>query len=596
MDKVNKEITPEILKGIEFLYHYLGNEGRSLLKKVAPKNDEIVSFEFPLPEDYLGIARTLRIGFCKNFPVSGLQLQILPSAWLEWPHVMPNFVCLYGFGEQSSGTSAELVIRDNMQRLSKLVQLILPESDVNNRNKEFFREITPYWQMQLKKNKQQLTLLMQPTESCELFVLTDQREATNREKQIVWLAGNILDLEQHLTKLLNRKQKVIAPANAGFYIRLKSHPGVKIPSQESIITWLSDHISEQDKLLLTAWFVKSSNYPKRWLLIEVPDTNPPVIQSIVLRHKGVKEDSYYIYGRRAARRIINVDQSGSQLSSLEYCPVHLLSKSTIHSRDTELVNEDFSSKKVAIIGAGSLGSAVIMQLVRAGIENLTLIDPDKFESANLGRHVLGIDDLGQNKTDALKERIQKDIPFTNIKSIPKRIQDILIEKIDLLKDIDVVVITSANWFSEDFILFFRELTKQKWALIQGWAEPHAIVGHVLVTPSNSNDNASYMFDHNGNFNYKFTEWPDNGQIALPGCGHGFIPGGPIGISQIANLMAQTTIDVLIGKITEKVWLSSIGDLEKVQLAQGTYTGPTLPHGCKQIVISQQWPSEENLNG
>jgi len=595
LDKVNQEITPEILKGIEFLYQYLGDDGRSLLKKVAPKNDEIICFEFPLPVDYLGISRTLRIGFCKAFPVSGLQIQVQPSAWLEWPHVMPSFVCLYGFGEQSSGTSPEFVIRDNLQRLSKLIELVLPESDEDTRNKEFFREITPYWQMQLNRNRQQLILLTHPSESCELFVLTDQRFDVNRQNKIVWLGESIFDLEKHLTILFNKKQRVISPANAGFYIKLNSFPDVKIPSQDNILDWVSNHISQQDKLLLSEWFVKSSNYPKRWLLLEVPGTNPPIIQSIVLRHKGVKDDSQYIYGRRAARRI-DIEKSASRLSPLEYAPVHLLSKSTIHSRDTDLVDKELNSKKVAIIGVGSLGSSVVMQLVRAGINNLTLIDPDKFESANIGRHVLGIDDLGQNKTDALKERVQKEIPFINIKSIPKRVQQELIGNFDLLKDMDAIVITSANWLSEDLIWFFRELSGQKWALIQGWAEPHAIVGHVLVAPFNSSDDARYMFDHNGNFNHKFTEWPDNGQIALPGCGQGFIPGGPIGINLIANLIAQTTIDVLLGRIKEKVWLSSIGDIEKITLAQGNYIGPALPQGCKQLIISQNWPSEENDNG
>ncbi len=155
------------------------------------------------------------------------------------------------------------------------------------------------------------------------------------------------------------------------------------------------------------------------------------------------------------------------------------------------------------------------------------------------------------------------------------------------------MITSADWLSEELIWFLRNLQKPKWAFIQGWTEPHAIVGHVLVAPSNSSDDGRYMFDHNGNFKHKFTDWPDNGVIALPGCGHGFIPGGPIGVSSVANLIAQTTIDVLSGDVKEKVWISSIGDVQKIMHAKGTYIGPPLPLGCKQIVISQDWPQMEN---
>lgn len=591
MADINNCITPEISKGIEFLRHYLGEDGGSLLKEVTPKNGEIASFEFSLPEDYLGISRILHIGFRNGFPNTGLQLQIQPSAWLVWPHVMPNSVCLFGFGEQPAGNSPEFVIRDALKRIVKLIQLVLPDSDEEERNNEFFREISPYWKMQLSKNKQQLILLEQPSETCELFVLTDQRQIS-KDSKIVWLAENIASIENHLTRLFNRSEKVAAPANAGFFIRLKSHPDVKIPSQDNLISWLSRHISKEDELMFAEWNSKSTCYPIRWLLLEVPDTNPPIIQSIVLRHKGIKGDSQGVYGRRAARRW-DVTRVISPLASLEYCLVHLLSKSTIHSRDTTLLNEGLGNKKVAIIGVGSLGSSVVMQLVRAGISNLILIDPDKFESANIGRHVLGIDDLGQYKTNALKERIQRDIPFSNIKSIPNFIQYELIDKISLLDDIDAVVITSANWLSEELLWFFRELRQQKWAFIQGWTEPYAIVGHVLVTPLNSNNDGRYMFDHNGNFKNCFTKWPDNGVVALPGCGDGFIPGGPIGISSIANLIAQTTIDVLTGKINEKVWISSIGDVEKIEQAKGVYNGPTLPLGCKQMVISRDWPSKED---
>lgn len=591
MAEIIEGITPEILEGIEFLRHYLGKEGESLLTELTPENGEIVSFGFRLPKDYLGIARTLRIGFHKGFPITGLKLQIQPSAWLEWPHVMRQFICLYGFGEKPNGTSPEFVVRDTLQRFLKLMQLVLPNSNEDARNKEFTSEISPYWQMQLIRNRQQLILLEHPSISCELFVLTDQRQASSNNR-IIWLAQNAKGLENHLTRLFNRTEKVSAPAEAAFFVRLNSFPDIKIPPKDEIFSWLSGHISKENELLLSEWNSKSALYPIRWLLIEIPGTNPPNIQAIVLKHKGIRCDSHHIYGRRAARRG-NITKVISSLASLEYCSVHLLSKSTIHSRDTLLVNKELNSKKIAIIGTGSLGSSVVMQLVRAGISNLTLIDPDKFESANIGRHVLGIDDLGKNKTDALKERIQKDIPFVNIKSIPRVIQYELIDKIQLLDDMDAVVITSADWLSEELIWFLRNLQKPKWAFIQGWTEPHAIVGHVLVAPSNSSDDGRYMFDHNGNFKHKFTDWPDNGVIALPGCGHGFIPGGPIGVSSVANLIAQTTIDVLSGDVKEKVWISSIGDVQKIMHAKGTYIGPPLPLGCKQIVISQDWPQMEN---
>jgi molybdopterin/thiamine biosynthesis adenylyltransferase len=168
-----------------------------------------------------------------------------------------------------------------------------------------------------------------------------------------------------------------------------------------------DHISSEDYWKLIEWDKRTHNYPIRWLLLELPNTDPPIIKAITLKHKGIKNDSRQIYGKRAGRRLRVQQDSNIKLTNLELSSVHLLANNIIHSRNIELANNDISGKKVAVIGAGSLGSSVVMHLVRAGIMDITIVDPDRFESANLGRHILGVDDLGKYKTEALKERIQK---------------------------------------------------------------------------------------------------------------------------------------------------------------------------------------------
>ncbi|WP_171334253.1 HesA/MoeB/ThiF family protein, partial [Acinetobacter sp. CFCC 10889] len=329
--------------------------------------------------------------------------------------------------------------------------------------------------------------------------------------------------------------------------------------------------------------------PIRWLLLELPNTEPPIIQAITLKHKGIKSDSYQVYGKRAGRRLREQQNNNVRLSSLEHSPVHLLANNVIHSRNIELANNDIAGKKVAVIGAGSLGGSVVMHLVRAGVTDITIVDPDRFESANLGRHILGVDDLGKYKTQALKERIQKDMSHITITSIPQYIQYECIKNIGLLDEMDVVVITTADWNSEEFMWLLHQVRQPKWALIQAWAEPHAIIGHVLITRPNSIADGRYLFDEHGSFLNRHSEWKDNGVSPLPGCGEAFIPGGPIGINTIATITAQSVFDVLTGKVESEAWVTSIGDIEKIREFKGTYVGPDIPDGCKQIVISREWP-------
>src|SRR5437867_8391247 len=92
--------------------------------------------------------------------------------------------------------------------------------------------------------------------------------------------------------------------------------------------------------------------------------------------------------------------------------VSLITFWTSHSRGGPMIfarnpreHEVLSGKHVAVIGCGSFGSAIAEMLARAGIGQLTLIDPDVLSAENLGRHVLTQKDLGRPKVEALRERL-----------------------------------------------------------------------------------------------------------------------------------------------------------------------------------------------
>jgi molybdopterin/thiamine biosynthesis adenylyltransferase len=64
-----------------------------------------------------------------------------------------------------------------------------------------------------------------------------------------------------------------------------------------------------------------------------------------------------------------------------------------------------ADKRIAMIGAGSIGGAAAQALVAYGIRNLALVDPDRLYSENLARHVLDPKYLGQYKVKALARQL-----------------------------------------------------------------------------------------------------------------------------------------------------------------------------------------------
>lgn len=77
------------------------------------------------------------------------------------------------------------------------------------------------------------------------------------------------------------------------------------------------------------------------------------------------------------------------------------------SRKKRLPNdlESLKSKKVGIVGLGSLGSKVTVSLGRMGVVNFYLVDDDIFMPGNIERHTLDWKSVGSHKVDAIKDQL-----------------------------------------------------------------------------------------------------------------------------------------------------------------------------------------------
>ena len=67
----------------------------------------------------------------------------------------------------------------------------------------------------------------------------------------------------------------------------------------------------------------------------------------------------------------------------------------IFSRNTGILESDvMAEKRVIILGCGSVGSLVALELARAGVQHFILVDADILEYHNVCRHQCGIEDVG----------------------------------------------------------------------------------------------------------------------------------------------------------------------------------------------------------
>ena len=109
---------------------------------------------------------------------------------------------------------------------------------------------------------------------------------------------------------------------------------------------------------------------------------------------------------------------------------------TLEARHGKELQAKFTDSTVAICGLGGLGSNIAVSLARAGIGRLILIDFDRVDISNLHRQQYNARQIGQYKTEALKENLKEIAPYTDMIMHTVRITEENL--IGLLKDADII--------------------------------------------------------------------------------------------------------------------------------------------------------------
>jgi len=119
--------------------------------------------------------------------------------------------------------------------------------------------------------------------------------------------------------------------------------------------------------------------------------------------------------------------------------------SEIYSRNQGLLETSIlERKKIGIVGLGSGGSTLAVELAKAGVGNFVLMDFDRLELANISRHVCGIGDLGRYKTKAVRDLLYGKNPYVNVETAEIDINENPGKTNLLLKQCDLIIGATDN--------------------------------------------------------------------------------------------------------------------------------------------------------
>src|SRR3990172_4038392 len=239
---------------------------------------------------------------------------------------------------------------------------------------------------------------------------------------------------------------------------------------------------------------------------------------------------------------ILINRSGDILKGekVEKYSIKRVDHEWIHTRGGDGTN--YKNRSVLIIGCGSLGGYIAHLISRAGVTNITLLDNDRLEWANLGRHILGAESVSKWKAEALCNILKQQMPHLNIIGIPKDWREALHHNNNLFDDHSLVVSTVADWRCEGPLNILSRTVPFP-PVIYGWLEPYAVAGHCLISIKSSGCLSCGMNEY-GHFKYNVADYQDLTLKREPGgCTH-YQQYGPTALLPVASLVSTTILSCL----------------------------------------------------
>lgn len=152
--------------------------------------------------------------------------------------------------------------------------------------------------------------------------------------------------------------------------------------------------------------------------------------------------TYRVVVESEAVRLYEADGCGGWMErSYELIP----SKADLYSRNKGLLELNIlEHKRVLIIGLGSFGSQIAIELAKAGVGEFALMDFDRVELHNLARHTCTARELGRLKTDAIYDAIVGKNPYAKVDKFPININEDLPLLYREMERADLVICATDN--------------------------------------------------------------------------------------------------------------------------------------------------------
>jgi molybdopterin/thiamine biosynthesis adenylyltransferase len=207
---------------------------------------------------------------------------------------------------------------------------------------------------------------------------------------------------------------------------------------------------------------------------------------------------------------------------------------------------DLKDVTIAVIGCGAVGSRIVEQLALSGIGNIVIIDNDLLSEDNIYRHVLGGQEIGKNKAEAMSKHLKHRLPYVNVTDKSMR-REQWIDK-EGWRDVQVIIDATADFTG------MREMNKKivnsnnVLPVVYCWLEACGIGGHAVLVDGKSKGCIECLFEFKDQGPYRRSDFLDPYQNItkdLTGCGGAFTPFSALDSIKTATLAVELALEFII---------------------------------------------------
>lgn len=514
-----------------------------LLRSTYPKRPFVAGWR--LQTDLSGIVFDLLVD--RDFPFSQPRIGLGSAAKAHvWPHVEEDgLLCL------SRANASHNAIEDTKIALCSAYELISLNL-VEPSRQDFQNEFLSYWDRQPVEKGPRFTSILRASSPSRRIVVW-------RGKKCRIVAEDQQSLRDWYTNRFGGRSEPLVVEPAALIWLPKPLCPDEYPRTTSDLWKLASDDTDA-KLLLESLAATSPNSIEA--VIGSDSINGPSLAAVTLsspkigfpgKRKNTLQKGFRngrVPPKEAARRFWNA--STPVLPS----KVGRADATWIHGRGRDPNHDKLKNSRVVVVGVGSVGAPVAIQLAMAGVGHLTVIDPELLTSANTGRHPLGSKFIGRHKAEALVGELRPNYPHHQFEFRNATWQEVNGTEPQLFSNASLLISATADWGTEDALNTWHVDRGKSPPILYSWTEEHACAGHAVLITARTSACLACGLDIHGSARIKVTDWTSDELLQEPGCGSVYQPYGPVELAHTVSLIAELALDALVDeKITtvRRVW-------------------------------------------